>query len=166
MSFITLTEEQIATGEPTAQELFRKIKDNDDDHESRLGTVEGAVNSYPPIRFGVTDYAHATPVTEVDIERIPFDLVILGARLLVMDAGSSGTLEVDVQYKRGVGAWTSIFSTHPSVSYTDGDYALSTNAVISTPQLLLGDLVRLDILTPQIGNRQFSLLLEFERQNG
>lgn len=166
MSFITLTEEQIATGEPTAQELFRKLKDNFDDHEARLGTVEGSVNSYPPIRFAVTNYYLYTPITEVDVERIPFDIVVLGVRLIVIDAGSSGTLEANIEYKRGAGAWTTILSVNPSVPYTDGSYAISSNAVVSVPQLLLGDLIRLNILTPQIGNIQFLLLLEFERQNG
>lgn len=166
MSFIALTAEQIVTGEPVAQELLQKTKDNFDDHEARLGTVEDAVNSNTPIRFAVTNYYNLTPATEVDVERIAFDLVILGARLLVLDAGVSGTLEVDIEYKRGAGAWTSIFSTTPSLDYSAGDYALSSNAVLSEAQLLLGDLIRLNILTPQIRNKKFIFLIEFERQNG
>jgi hypothetical protein len=168
--FQAITTPQIETGEPTAQELFQKIKDNFDDHESRLGTVEGAVNSYPPIRFSVTEYWYLLAIYgtiyEVDVERIPFDLVILGVRLLVIDAGSSGTLEVNLEYKRGAGSWTNLLSVNPSVPYTDGNYALSTNAVVAVPELLLGDLVRLNIVTGQTGNSRFILLLEYERQNG
>jgi hypothetical protein len=163
MAFSTITTAQISTGEPTAQELFGKVKDNFDDHETRLGTLEGSLNSYLPIRFSVTNYESFTPATEVDIERIPFNITLLGARLLVVDAGSSGTLEVDVEYKRGGGAWTTIFSTNPSVAFSAGDYALSSNAALSVSSLELGDLIRLNIDTPQVGNNQFILLIEFEK---
>ncbi len=163
MSFITITLAQIAAGEPTAQELFTKTKDNFDDHESRLNVVESAINTFPPIRFGVTNYIANLPATQVDIERIPYAITVLSGRILVFDAGSSGTLSIDLEYKRNSDPWTTIFSTLPSVAYTAGDYAMSTDGVISVPSLLLGDLVRLNINSGQAGNKAFAVLLDYER---
>jgi hypothetical protein len=163
MAFIEITSAEITAGEPTSQALFQKIKDNDDDINSRMGVVELAINTFAPIRFSVTNYSALTPATEVDIERVHFDMTLLGARLLVVDAGTSGTLEIDIEYKRGGGSWSTIFSTKPSVVYSLGNYALSTNAVFSVTDLLSGDLLRLNINTPQVNNRQFILLLEYER---
>lgn len=161
--FTTITLAQIAAGEPTAQELFTKIKNNDDDFDSRLNVVEGAINTFPPIRFGVINYIANLPATEVDVERIPYNITLLSGRILVFDAGSSGTLSVDLEYKRGVGAWTTIFSVTPSVAYTAGNYALSSDGVIAVPSLLLGDLLRLNINSGQVGNRAFSVLVDYER---
>lgn len=163
MSFVTLTLAQIAAGEPTAQELFTKVKDNFDDHESRLNTTEAAVNSFNPIRFGVTNYIYYLPATQVDVERIPFDITLLAARILVMDAGSSGTIAIDLEYKRNTDPWTTIFSTLPTASYTSGNFFLSSDGVISVPNLLLGDLLRLNINSGQAGNKQFAVLVDYER---
>jgi hypothetical protein len=99
----------------------------------------------------------------VMIERINFDINILSCRLLMGTAGSAGTLSADLQYKRGVGAWTSIFSTPPSIAYTEGDFAISTNQVLSVTQLLIGDLLRLNISSGQTAGTEFHMLLEFER---
>lgn len=163
MAFTAITSVQIAAGEPTAQELFTKTKDNFDDHESRITVLESAILSAAPIRFGVTNYNDFLPATQVDVERIPYNLQILSARILVIDAGTSGTLQVDLEYKRGANPWTSIFSSLPSVPFSDGDYALSSNGIVSVTDLLLGDLLRLNINSGQAGNVQFLVLVEYER---
>lgn len=165
MPFDSITLAQIAAGEPTAQELFTKVKNNFDDHESRLTVVEGAVNTFPPIRFSVSNYNYPAllPAVEVDVERIPYNITVLSGRILVVDGGSSGTLEIDLQYKRGSDPWTTIFSSLPSVPGTSTDYVISSNGVISVPSLLLGDLVRLNINSGQTGNEFFIVLLDYER---
>lgn len=163
MSYNSLTSAQIAAGQPTSQDIFSKQKGNEDDHETRIATLEGSLNRFTPLIFGVTgNYYYAVPLNEVLATRIAFNITLTGARILVVDAGTAGTLDCDVKYKRGAGAWTSIFSTRPTVIYSAGNYALSTNAVISTAALLAADLLRLDIITGQEGNTQFSMNLEFQ----
>ena len=44
MAFITIPSSWLEVGRPTKKELFERIKDNFDDHESRLVTAESSVN--------------------------------------------------------------------------------------------------------------------------
>lgn len=62
-------------------------------------------------------------------------------------AGSSGTTEVDIK-KNGV----TIFSTKPSVTSGAGNNAQSTNAVISSSALVVGDRLTMDITQAEGGS--------------
>lgn len=166
MAFSAITSGAITAGQPTTQELFTKIKDNFDNHESRLLDVESAVNSFLPIEFSVYGpyTLNSAPSTGVLYERLSFNFTALAARILIHTAGPSGTLEVDIKLSRSGGAFATIFSTKPSVVYTAGDLALSTNAVLSTTSFLAGDILRLDITSNQgVGAEGFTAYLEYER---
>jgi hypothetical protein len=102
-------------------------------------------------------YQQALPKTGMSYQRLDFPVTLTSVYLFVVNAGSSGTLEVDVQYKRGGGAFTSIFGTKPSVAFGAGDYAVSSNAVLTTTALLTNDILRLDITGAQIGNTGFEV---------
>jgi hypothetical protein len=162
MAFSALTTAQIAVGEPTAREIFLKSKDNFDDHESRIVALENSVNAILVIEFNAAGpYSLKGPQNEVMFTRISNNITVQGARLISQTAGASGSLEIDIKYKRGAGAWTTIFSTRPSVSSASGDYISSTNAVISVTSLLAGDLIRLDITAVQSVGVGFDFNLEY-----
>lgn len=165
MAFTAINSLEIETGEPVKKELFTKVKDDLDDHESRMTVVESAITAFLPIEFGVWGIYPAAGAnqTNVLVERITFNMTLLGARLLIKTAGTAGTTDVDIQLKRGAGAFGTIFSTRPSVLYSAGDYALSTNAVFSTTDLLAGDILRLDIVTSQTAADTFILYLEYQK---
>lgn len=163
MAFEEILTTQIEAGDPVTQELFRKIKNSLDDHEDRLAVAEAAVQSFYPIVFkaqgALSLYA---PLTGIVHERVPSNLRLTSARILVIDAGSAGTVEFDVQYKRGGAAFASIFSTRPSVAYTAGSYALSSNAVLAVTSLEIGDILRLDAVQGQTDNYESHLILGYE----
>lgn len=95
------------------------------------------------------------------------DIDLLSAQLFIETNGSSsGSLEVDIKFKRGAGAWTSVFQTKPAIPYSAGNDANSdddgTAAVIDSTydQLLAGDQVRLDITgVPEGSPENFTLKL-------
>ena len=163
MAYVTIPNALVSSGKPVTQELWKSYVKNDlDDHETRLVSLEGgSAVAYMPIYWTVKG-----PLATKDdcgFVRIPFDITLLAARLMTETAGSGGATEIDLEYKRGAGAWTSVFSTKPSVSSTS-DYQLSTNAVFSTTALLSGDLLRMNIDTIQTGSPYGILLvLEFEK---
>lgn len=68
---------------------------------------------------------------------------LLGVELTILKAGT-GTVSVDLKYKRGAGSWTTILIAPISHDHSDGDYsgALGT---ISVSDFLAGDLIRLDL---------------------
>lgn len=149
MSFVVINSSEIEAGDPVTQELFTKVKDSLDNHETRILSVEAASQSIFPIKFEVIS-AYASPATTgVIYERIFQNITLTSGKIFVVDAGVSGTTEIDIKYKRGVGAFTSIFSVAPSVAFGLGDNYLSTNGVLSTTAILSGDILRLDITTGQ-----------------
>lgn len=162
MSFSTIQTAIIAAGQAVKQELFTFIKDNFDDHESRITTTEAAIGRLPPITFNVIGTLYAPlAMDEALIYRVESDLRVTAARLLVKQCGSSGSVQVDVEYKRGVGSWTSILSSVISASYTAGDYSVTTGT-LSVQDFLAGDLIRLNIDSVQASMEDFAIYLENE----
>lgn len=160
MAFVALTLAEIAAGEPNKQELWTKLRDNQADFDSRIAGVEN-IQQLPiffrltgPLDFGALE-------TFIDIHRINFDMTILAGRLLTITAGGSGSNEIDILFKRGAGAWTSIFATKPVTAFGAGDLALNTGA-LSVTSLLTGDLLRMDITAVQADAKSVVGILEFE----
>lgn len=167
MAYIEIDAAEVATGEGVSSTVGTKIRDNFIDHEDRIDNLEGTNLNYRPIEFVVTgDYLVADAVL---YDRITFDVDITANHLIIPIAGTSGTTEIDIEYKRGVGAWTSIFSTKPAVIYTAGDLGLSseegtgeTKGVVSTVSLLAGDYLRLNIDSRQTGSLSPGFIVQLE----
>lgn len=152
-----MTTLEIATGQPVSNETATKIKDNFESLDGRVTTLEGGGSTvYPPVIFRVNgSYGEpgdlAIPANGILKTTLNFNLTVTGVRIIVDQAGVSGTTEIDLKYKRGAGAWTSIFSTKPSVLYSAGDDSTSTNAVLNMSQVDLqaGDILRMDLTSAQ-----------------
>lgn len=164
MAFVSLNSTEIAAGEPVKQELWDTVKEDLDDLNSRVISVENAQTNFRPIFFSVHGRMDefTPPIEELMIERINFDCTIVAARLITQTAGSAGSNEIDIQLKRGANPWQSIFSTLPSVDFSAGDYAFSTNQVLSTTALLAGDILRLDITSVQTEGQSILVHIEIE----
>lgn len=156
MAYVPLTVGEIATGQPVSNSTATKIKDNFTNLDSRVSDVEsGNTTVYPPIILRCGGF-YSTLGVYPDVVRTTcnFNLTVTGVRLLIDTAGASGTTEIDILYKRGAGAWTSILTTKPSVASAAGDNSISTNAVLNAGEVTLqaGDLIRMDITSTQGGN--------------
>jgi hypothetical protein len=166
MSFTAITTGEIASGEPTSMTTQTKIKDNFDNHESRLQSLESANTGDPPIILRVNgNYSEAGALNSVLKTTTNLSLNITGVRILIDQAGSAGTTQIDLKRSRAGGAYTTIFTTKPSVSYTAGNDALSTNAVLdaSMQSFIAGDILRLDITGVQTGALSFLVRIDFNR---
>lgn len=162
MAFEEIQSAQIETGDPVTNELMSKIKNSFDNHEDRISDLEAGASARDPLAFYVKgNYASFGAVTGAAYRRLFANITLTAGRIFVVDAGASGTLEIDIQYKRGAAAFASIFSTRPSAVYTDGDYFISTNGVLSVTDLQAGDILRLDIVTSQTGNEEFHVYLPY-----
>jgi hypothetical protein len=166
MVYDPITSDEIEAGEPTKQELFTKVKENFDDHEDRIGDLEGGTSTtFKDETWNVWgDYSYYGARTQIMIQRLSLNITVLASRLFVHTAGSAGTTEIDFLFKRGVGAWTSIFSTKPSVAFGAGDNAVSSNSVLnpSYVELEAGDLIRMDITSVQTNGEGLTGLITFE----
>ncbi len=157
MSFTPITTAEITTGESVKNSTQVKIKENFENLDSRITSLEGGSSTvYPPIILEVTGaYGEpgdlTLPMDGFLKTTLNFNLTVTGVRILVDVAGVSGTSEIDLKYKRAAGAYTSIFTTKPSVGYASGNDSTSTNAVLNPSQVNLqaGDILRLDISQAQ-----------------
>lgn len=167
MPFSALTTTEIASGKPNASSVFSKLKDNFDNHESRLLVVEaGGAVAYPPIIMRVNGfYARMNLTNGILKTTMNFNLTITGVRLIIDTSGTAGTTEIDLKYKRGAGAYTSILTTKPSVLFSAGSDATSTNAVLDAAQvnLLAGDILRLDLTSVQTAGNSFMIRIDFTK---
>lgn len=158
---------EIAAGEPVKQELFEKVKDNDDNHETRILALEGGITTifmdWPWNVWG--DYSNVGVVSGILKYRLGLNITISAARLHVHTAGSAGSTEIDFLFKRGGGSWTSIFSTKPSIAFGAGNDAISSNEVLNLSNVSLesGDLIRMDITAVQTGGVSLTGLLTFSQ---
>lgn len=163
MAFTAITSAQIGVGEPTAKELFQKVKDNFDDHESRLSAAETATNIFQPYSFEVLGTTGQSLVMDGLMHvRVPFNITLLGARLLILTAGSAGTTTIDLEYKRGVAAFASILSAPISATSASGSFYLASGS-LAVSSLLAGDIVRLNVDAVQTQGKDFIVLLEYEK---
>lgn len=165
MPFVAINSAVIESGDPVTQELWGLVQDNFDDHEARIVDLEGGgAIPFIPVEFECDGYVEDYAGTKfMGTWRVPFDIDILAGRLRIVKAGTSGTTQIDFEYKRGANPWTSIFATKPSVSYLAGDNAISTNGVLNVLSLQAGDIVRLNIDTAQVASWGIVGFIEYEK---
>lgn len=162
MVYSEITSAEVAVGEPTAKPLFDKIRDNLIDHENRIAATETGGTSRPPIEFGVFGVLQSSfTKDEILIYRVPAAITLTAARLFIKTAGASGTTTIDLEYKRGGAAWTSILTGVISSDSADGDYHTETGTLAET-DLIAGDLIRLNVDAVQEGMEDFIVYLENE----
>lgn len=162
MAYTALTTAEVASGKANSTSTWTKVKDNFTDHEARLLITEAALGALPPICFDVVGVL--TPpvsLTQALTYRLDRNVTFTACRLFVPIAGSAGSVEIDVEYKRGGGSWTSILSTAVSQSYTAGDGA-TTSGTLTTQTMNSGDLIRLNINSVQTAMEDFSVYIENE----
>lgn len=167
MSYTTIPSSVIEAGDPVTQELFGLVKSDLDDLNTRTTALEGGSNvAYEPYFWEVSGpYEQSVPLEAAGIIRLNFAITVLAGRVLIKKAGTGGTTEIDLLYKRGANPFVSIFTTKPSVAFGAGDYGISTNGVLNSPvDLLAGDIIRMDITTTQSGEPMGLLgILEYEK---
>ncbi len=167
MVFTAITDSEIQTGKPVSSTTQTKVQDNFDNHETRISALEGGATAvYAPIILSCYGkYASEWVMDNIVRTTLNFNLTITGVRLLINKAGSAGTTEVALKFKRGGGSWTSICTTNPSVAYSSGDNYLSTNAVLnpSNVDLQAGDILRADLISAQTNGYTFQLRIDFNK---
>jgi hypothetical protein len=161
MAFVPITSGEIASGQPVSTTTQTKIKNDLDDHETRLETLEISISSALPITLRVNGfYGVFNSVLKTTADGA---LTITGVRLLIDVAGTAGTTEIDIKKKRGSGSYTSIFTTLPSVAFSAGNDAISTNGIVDLTQVGVqaGDILRLDITSTQTAGLSFLVRIDY-----
>ncbi len=167
MSFTAITTAQVDTGEPVSTTLGNLIRTNSDDHETRIVSLEGGASvTYVPFYFFVDGLLNNNGIEDeiVGFLRIPFNLTVVGARIVQGTAGSGGSTTCDFERRRS-GSWDSVLTALPSVASGAGNYGLASGTLDATKTALVsGDLLRMNLDAIQTGNPESILgIIEFTK---
>lgn len=158
MPFVTIDPSLLDVGDPVTKDLFDTIKDNLDDLSDRLLVVEGNIAKITVFNDLFINGLHTvlSGIDQVSLYKAETDFVLTSAKVVVLVAGTAGTLEIDVKKSSTIGGtFTSIFSTRPSLSFSAGSNVESSNAVFSTTTVSAGDYLRLDVTSIQTAQKRF-----------
>jgi hypothetical protein len=164
--FQPILPEWVAVGKALIREMFVRIKDNFNDHESRINTLEFSSVRLTVFNNDVVLAGAASTLTGLAYFKAPFAFRVLTAEVQIFQKGSiaSGTLEIDVRRNTTPDntGMTSIFSVRPSVNFaTASDYDSSTNQIIDPVVGAVdeGDILRLDVSSLPTGLGKFRIVI-------
>lgn len=150
MPFSSLSDTLIQVSKAVKREIFTTLKDNQDDLDSRVTTLESGANKVQIFNGRVRNATSASTLTNLAQWTAPSDFTLLEVKIGIYTKGTlTGTLEVDLKKSpdRDPSNFVSVMSTKPSINFaTASDYDDSTNAVIdiTKQEILQGEWLRLD----------------------
>lgn len=162
MAYSPILDAEIPIGGPIQNPTLVKIQGNDAYFNTQIASLQSTIQNPEPLEFQIEGNAGPfVAMTGAAYKRIWAAITLTGGFLWIVDAGSSGTMGIDIQLSHSGGSFASIFSTTPTVSYIAGNYAISSNGMLSTTSLVAGDVLRLDISAVQTGNKRSVVTLPF-----
>jgi len=152
MAFTSISNSIIKVGSAIKAELLSIIKNNFDDIDDRINSLEVSASKIPVIKFYVLNGSSFSTATGLYYWESNDNFTITNAYIQIFEKGSlAGTFEVDIK-KSSTNldnpSFSSIFSTKPSINFsTASDYAKSTNQVFDGAkiQMAVGEYLRFDI---------------------
>lgn len=165
MSFVTINSASIEVGDALKAELFTQIKDNFDDHETRIQSLAAGTAKVSLINediyVGSTASALLTGVYYVEV--LQACTVVEGSiQFFTVSPATSGTLSVDIKKNTSTNpsGFTSLFSSVPSMTIATGNYSRSTGTINTSYQSLsVGDILRVDVTGLPSGLQNFRVTL-------
>ena len=149
--FSSLSDTLILVGKAIKREIFTTLKDNQDDLNTRMTTLEGGANKIQVFNGRVRNATSAASLTKLAQWEAPSNFTLLDVRIGIYTKGSlTGTLEVDLKKSpdRNPANFVTVMSTKPSISMAGAsDYDDSTNQVIDVTkqEISQGDFLQLDV---------------------
>lgn len=140
MAFNAIPSTWIEVGKAIKKQLFTRISDNLDDHETRINGLEAGANKVEIFNFevmGYVSYYTLTELVQVGTFRAPSNTTITEVKLILMNnpsypaSSSAGTLSIDLQRSTDNGAtWNTILSSAPEIA--DGVSASGSESALVT----------------------------------
>jgi len=166
MAFSPITSPEIAVGAALKKELFQKVKDNFDNHETRISALSLGAAPVEVFNFDILNASSASTLTGIVHHEVLAGFTITTVKVQIFEKGAiaSGILEIDVKKNTtpdNVGM-VSILNTKPLINFAlVSDYASSLGVLNGALQTVLaGDILRLDVTNlPTIPLGKFRVLV-------
>jgi hypothetical protein len=151
MAYVTINPNTIDPGDPITADLFGKIKDNFDDHETRINSLEGVTQRVQVFNQLVVNNTSNPALVGKEYFTVLQNMTITECYVQIFTKGSlTGSLEIDVQKASSLGgSYSSIFSTKPKIVYASAaNYDKSSNQIFNAgASVVEGDVLRFDLST-------------------
>lgn len=164
MAYVTIPSTSIEVGDALKKELFDLIKDNLDDHETRIQTLSGGSGKISVFNDDILIGGNALLTGVVYYEAIqPFNVIEVSIQIFEKPPATTGSLTVDVKKNTDTNDanFTTILTTQPTINIaTDPDYTRDTGVINTGAQTLnTGDILRVDITALPTGLQRFRVVV-------
>lgn len=173
MAYITIPESWLTVGEAIKKRLFNRIKDNLDDHETRLDSIEAGINKTVIFDFEVIGYISnysASDLIGISTYRAPQNLIITEVKILLLNSSqtptvssSAGTLSIDLERSKDGGAtWSTVLVSRPNIGdgrYLSGEESTLVSFNTGGEILELDDLIRVNVTSKKDSQGSFQIVI-------
>lgn len=161
MAYDPLTAGDLVAGKPTKEEIFTKIRANQEQFNSDIQSLQGTskVDIFN-VKFAgdLNDYDESELTTFVPVFKAPVAATMVSFVVTLLTASTSGTLEVEIDKSTDNGAnWTALLSSPVELTGTTvGSVSGSVNWVdVPSQSYAQNDLLRIRFTGVQLNQGEF-----------
>ena len=158
MAYVTIPTSVIEVGQAIKMSLFTLIKDNFDDHETRIDGLEAGANKVEIFNFEVMGFINnytAAELVQIGTFRAPSDVTVTEIKLTLMNgtssavSSSSGSLTIDIQKSSDNGAtWNTILASEPEIAdgvSASGSVSALVSFITDGEDVVTDDILRVNV---------------------
>lgn len=172
MAFVGIPADWIEAGKAIKKRLFTRIKENFDDHETRINAMEGGAAKIEVFNFEVMGYINnytAAELTQIGTFRATIPFTITDAVLTLMNSPSSptsttvGILEIDIEKSTDSGlTWNTILSSRPQIGNGVNATGSKSGVIVfidGEEAVAIDDMIRVNISSKKDTQGSFHILV-------
>lgn len=173
MAFITVPSSWLTIGEAIKQRLFTRFKDNQDNHELRINTIEAGINKTIIFDFEVIGYISnysASELIGIGTYLAPQNMIITEVKIILLNSSqtptvssSAGSLSIDLQRSTDGGStWSTVLTSKPSIGdglYLSGASSSLVAFNVGGEILLLNQLLRVNVSSKKDSQGSFQVIV-------
>lgn len=151
MTYVTISTSQIQPSKAVKTELLKKIKDNLDDHETRLALQESGGSIIEVLNCDFYNVSSAATMTGLFYHKALFPFTVTKVEVQIFEKGSISTGSIEIDVKKNTTpddtGMTSILSVKPIIDFSSAsDYDADSGTLNATYQDILEDeFLRVDV---------------------
>ena len=161
MAYDPINAADIVAGKPTKEEIFTKIRDNQEQFNTDIQLLQGTAKiDMFNIRFSgkITQYSTAQISSFVPIFKAPVDATFVSVVVTLLTASTSGTLELEIEKSVDDGVnWTPLLSSPVQLTGTTVGSTSGTVNWVDVPSQSFdqNDLIRIQFTGTQVDQGEF-----------
>lgn len=153
----------IEVGKPTKKEIFEKLRSNQEQFNTDINALQQtSIIDIFNIRFAnkISQYSESEISSRIPIFRAPVSATMVAFKAVLLEASTSGTLEIEIDRSTDEGInWTPLLSSPVQLTgITVGSISGTVNWVdVPSQSFSQGDLLRIRITGVQVDQGSFHL---------